>query len=87
LDSSEPLADVPFDLIQQHLIVVKGSVGPAHRLSLLIDTGTIPSMVRQRIAGKLRLHTELSVVAAFGQTVRTHRAALTGLRAPSGDAG
>ena len=80
LDSSQPLADVPFDLIQQHLIVVKGSIGPVHRLNLLIDTGTIPSMVDQRIARKLRLHTESSLVAAFGQTIRINRAALTGLQ-------
>jgi hypothetical protein len=73
---SQPLADVPFDLVQQHLIVVKGSVGPVHGLNLLIDTGTIPSVVDQRIAGKLRLHMAPSQLVAFGQTVRINSASL-----------
>ena len=43
--SLETVAEVPFELYQQHLIVTKGSIGPLNGLSLLIDTGTIPSMV------------------------------------------
>ena len=35
-------ADVPFDLVEQHLIVAKGSVAGLRGLNLLIDTGTIP---------------------------------------------
>ena len=48
--STETISQVRFDLYQQHLIVTKGSVGRLHNLSLLIDTGTIPSMVDGRIA-------------------------------------
>jgi len=77
---SQALADVSFDLVQQHLIVVKGSVGRLHDLKLLIDTGSIPSMVDQRIAGKLRLHAEPSRLTAFGQTIQINSAVLTGLR-------
>jgi hypothetical protein len=77
---SQPPADVPFDLIQQHLIVAKGSVGPVHGLNLLIDTGTIPSMVDQRIAGKLRLRAEPSMLVAFGENIRINSATLSGLR-------
>ena len=43
LRSAEPTTEVPFDLFQHHLIVTKGSVGQLNGLSLLIDTGTIPS--------------------------------------------
>jgi hypothetical protein len=43
--SLETVAEVPFELYQHHLIVTKGSIGPLKGLSLLIDTGTIPSMV------------------------------------------
>jgi predicted aspartyl protease len=72
--------DVPFELVQQHLIVTKGSVAGLQGLNLLIDTGTIPSMLDKRIAGKLRLHAEPSLVAAFGQTVQINSVALAGLR-------
>jgi len=77
---SEPPADVPFDLVQQHLIVAKGSIGGLHGLNLLIDTGTIPSVVDQRIARKLRLQAVPSQLVAFGQTVRVSSASVTGLR-------
>jgi hypothetical protein len=80
VETSQPVADVPFDLVQQHLIVAKGSVGPVRGLNLLIDTGTIPSMVDQRIAAKLRLHTEPSQLVAFGQTVQIKSASLAGLQ-------
>ena len=46
------------------------SIGPLNGLSLLIDTGTIPSMVDVRIARKLHLKTEPSVLIAFGQQWR-----------------
>ncbi len=78
--ASQPLADVPFELVQHHLIVAKGSVGPAHGLNLLIDTGTIPSVVDRRIASKLRLHTEPSQFVAFGQTIQINSASLPGLQ-------
>ncbi len=77
---SQPLADVPFDLVQQHLIVAKGSVGPVHGLNLLIDTGTIPSVVDHRIAGKLRLRAEPSIFVAFGEGIQINSATLSGLR-------
>ena len=53
LQGSQPLGDLPFQLVQQHLIVSKGSIGGLQGLNLLIDTGTIPSMLDKRIAGKL----------------------------------
>ena len=69
LESSQPPAEVPFDLVQQHLIAVKGSIGPLHDLKLPVDTGTIPSILDRRIAGKLRLHAEPSMFVAFGRSV------------------
>jgi hypothetical protein len=66
--ASEPPAEVPFDLLQRHLIVVRGSVGALPNRILLIDTGTIPSVIDRRIAAKLRVSSEPSLVVAFGQT-------------------
>jgi hypothetical protein len=77
---SEPPADVPFELVQQHLIVAKGSIGGLHGLNLLIDTGTIPSVVDQHIAKRLRVQAVPSDFLAFGQTARVSIASLTGLR-------
>ncbi len=72
--------DVPFDLVEQHLIVAKGSVGGVRDLNLLIDTGTIPSVVDRRVATRLRLKGEPSMLTAFGQSIRFESATLSGLR-------
>jgi Aspartyl protease len=78
--SLETVAEVPFELYQHHLIVTKGSIGPLNGLSLLIDTGTIPSMVDVRIARKLHLQAEPSMLVAFGQTVEIESTMLNGFR-------
>jgi hypothetical protein len=69
LRSAEAIADVPFELYQHHLVVAKGAIGQLSNLNLLIDTGTIPSAVDQRIARKLHLQTEPAALVAFGQRV------------------
>lgn len=78
--SLEAVAEVPFELYQHHLIVTKGSIGPLNGLSLLVDTGTIPSMVDVRIARKLRLQAEPSMLVAFGQSVAIHSTLVNGFR-------
>ena len=50
LQSAGTITEVPFELYQRHLVVTKGSIGPLNGLNLLIDTGTIPSVVDRRIA-------------------------------------
>jgi predicted aspartyl protease len=70
---------VPFELGQQHLVVTKGAIGPLTGLNLLIDTGTIPSMVDRRIAQKLHLRTESATLVAFGREIPIRSAVLDGL--------
>ena len=72
--------EVPFELHQQHLIVTKGSVGHLKDLNLLIDTGTIPSVVSRSVARKLRLKTVRSMLVAFGQRVPIESAVVEGFR-------
>jgi hypothetical protein len=78
--STETIAEVPFELYQHHLIVIKGSIGRLDGLRLLIDTGSIPSMVDGRIARKLNLQAEPSTLVAFGQRVAIQSAVLDGFR-------
>jgi Aspartyl protease len=60
----EPLR---FELLEHHLIVVRGSIGPLDGLKLLIDTGSIPTMVDRRVAKKLAVAVQGSKIIAFGQ--------------------
>jgi hypothetical protein len=85
--SIETIAEVPFELYQHHLVVIKGSIEPLNGLNLLIDTGTIPSMVDTRIARKLRLQAESSMLVAFGRQVRIHSATVDGFRIGSVQSG
>jgi Aspartyl protease len=78
LRSAETMADVRVELYQHHLVVTKGSVGRLSDLNLLIDTGTIPSMVDGRIAQKLHLQAESSMLVAFGRQVRIQSAVVDG---------
>ena len=73
-------AEVPFDLYQRHLVVTKGSIGGLKGLNLLIDTGTIPSVVDSRIARKLHLQTESALLVAFGQQMAIHSTVFDGFR-------
>ena len=76
----ETIAEVPFELYQHHLIVTSGSIGRLNGLSLLIDTGSIPSVVDGRIARKLHLQAEPSMLVAFGHSVRIQSTVLDGFR-------
>jgi hypothetical protein len=76
--SANSVAEVPFDLYQQHLVVTNGSIGHLNGLNLLIDTGTIPSIVDARIARKLQLQAEPSTLISFGQQVPIQSAVLDG---------
>ena len=85
--SAEATTEMPFELYQHHLVVAKGSIGPLEGRNLLIDTGTIPSVVDARIARKLRLKTEPSTLIAFGRQVPVDSAAFGGFRIGSVQSG
>jgi len=52
---SEP-KDIPFELHNGYLIVVRGSIGKLKNLSFVVDTGTSQTIVDERIARKLHLN-------------------------------
>jgi hypothetical protein len=80
LRSAETIGEVPVQLYQHHLVVTKGSIGRLSGLNLLIDTGTIPSVVDDRIARKLHIQGESSILVAFGRQVRIQSAVVDGFR-------
>ena len=47
--------EVPFELQQGHLILVKGSIGNSGDLTFLIDTGATTTLVNRPIAKKMKL--------------------------------
>jgi len=82
----ETATELPFELYQ-HQVATKGSIGALNARNLLIDTGTIPSVVDGRIARKLRLKTEPSTLIGFGQQVPIDSAVFEGFRIGSRQSG
>jgi predicted aspartyl protease len=72
--------EVPFKLYCGYAIVVRGSIGNAHNLNLLIDTGAAPSVVDTRIARKLHLQTTRGKLSVFTQDVEVERATITNMQ-------
>lgn len=53
--------DIPFELHNGYLIVVKGSIGKLKNLSFVVDTGSYRSVLDERIARKLHLKSAGSI--------------------------
>lgn len=70
--------DVPFELYHGYLVVVKGSAGSLENLSFAVDTGTLHSVVDQRIAHKLGL----KPVGAIEQLAVSHVVAMNRVLLP-----
>jgi predicted aspartyl protease len=61
-------------------VIVQGSIGALHRLNLLIDTGSVPSMVDNRIARKLHLEVGGAETVVFDRAIRVPSAILSNVR-------
>lgn len=79
-DASEP-KEIAFKLYEGFAIIAQGEIGELHKLSFLIDTGAVPSVVNQRTAERLRLKGAADRnLSALNQTVRVERIILPELR-------
>jgi len=60
---------IPFQLYQDHLILVEGSIGPLEGLTFLIDTGASSTYLSKHIAKKLKLKGAKKRGSAYGKPV------------------
>jgi predicted aspartyl protease len=72
--------EVPFELHNEFMIVVKGSVGELNNLSFAVDTGATQTMVSREIAEKLSLRCERGMVVNFDRQVNIERAEIAELQ-------
>jgi predicted aspartyl protease len=47
--------EIPFKLYNDHLIIVKGTLGSVEGVNIMLDTGKSPTAIDKRIAGRLHL--------------------------------
>ena len=69
-----------FKLRDGYQVIARGAIAGLDEINLVIDTGTIPSIVDWRIAKKLRLDIRESENVAFGHKSRGARAILPDVR-------
>ena len=70
---------LPIRLYWGYLAIVEGSIGNRKKLSFLIDTGTCPTVIDQKIAHDLRLAEQPSKVNLWNKSVQTHITVLPSL--------
>lgn len=63
--------EIPFSLYNNFMIVVEGSIGDIGPLNFVIDTGTNPSVIDQRITKKLGIHGYKSTLPVVNGEVAT----------------
>ena len=81
---AEPLAHVtvklPIRLYWGYLVIVEGSIGDIHGLKFVVDTGSYPSVVDQKIAHNLGLAEQPARVNLANKSVQTRLVVLPSLR-------
>jgi hypothetical protein len=87
-DRSATKAEIPFQLYNGNLIIVKATIGTVKNLNIILDTGTSPTMVSKDIADRLNLrgNTELQLTlngVIQVQSVILSRIQIGGLHADS----
>jgi Aspartyl protease len=67
---SEASNELPIDLYEGYLIVVRGSIGDLHGLRFLLDTGATTTTIDRKLADKLQLPRRPGQVISFDKSVR-----------------
>jgi predicted aspartyl protease len=71
-----PVIELPIQVCRDYLVVVEGSIGTLEKLTFIIDTGTYPSIVDQRIATTLGLSKREGNAALVGHITQATLATL-----------
>jgi predicted aspartyl protease len=73
----KPTLELPIQLFRDYLVAAEGSIGTLEKLTFIIDTGTYPSIVDQRIATTLGLSERQGKAVLVGQGVQAKLATLS----------
>jgi predicted aspartyl protease len=74
---------IPFELVSDFLVVVKGQIGELYGLKFIVDTGATHSVVDRRVADKLRLQRRTGKVMNFDRYIPVEWVDLPDLRVGS----
>ncbi len=78
--SKRQVAEIPFKVYQEYLIVVEGRIGELEHQNLLLDTGSNPSMIDRGVASKLGLQGKTRELLLFNKSVVSESTSLPDLQ-------
>ncbi len=68
--------EMPFGLYNGNLIVVKATVGPFKNVNLILDTGTSPSALNQKMADRLNMRGQAALLQTLTGTIQVQSVTL-----------
>ena len=66
-----PTSEVPFELYNANLIIVKATLGPIKNVNLILDTGTSPTSISTGMADLLKLRGQTEPLQTLSGTMQT----------------
>jgi len=75
-DESAAKTEVPFQLCNDKLMIVKATIGPVKNVNMLLDTGTSPSAINQVIADRLNLRGKAGLLQTLNGTIQAQSVTL-----------
>ena len=79
-NQSTAKAEVPFELYNDNLIVVKATMGPIKNVNMILDTGTSPTAVTKGIADRLKLPGKTEPLQTLNGTIQAQSVILPRIR-------
>jgi predicted aspartyl protease len=79
-DQSAAKAEVPFQLYNDNLIIVKATIGAVKNVNMILDTGTNPSAISQELADRLKLRGKTESLQTLNGTIQTQSLSLPSIK-------
>jgi hypothetical protein len=73
-------AEIPFQFLNDNLVIVKVTVGAAKKINMILDTGTNPSAISQKLAERLKLPGKTEFLQTLNGTIQTQSVTLPSIQ-------
>jgi len=71
VEHHSPAEEVPFQLFNDNLVIVRATVGKVNNVNMILDTGTSPSAISQELADRLKLNGKTEFLQTLNGTIQT----------------
>jgi len=71
VEHRSPAEEVPFQLFNDNLVIVRATVGKVNNVNMILDTGTSPSAISQELADRLKLNGKTEFLQTLNGTIQT----------------